>query len=208
MYQTAISAASASLRIAHKNVEFRKKAKFAMTKAFSTVGEIEFAKLAGQGDESLVSFGEEQMAPEEILGALLKGAHEIEEGNFKLKENLPNDFIESNSIKHQYVDGKGRGLVACRDILPHKLLMIDRAISFNLKNEIFLLNFSEKEADWDEDSKLCSILLNLAKHDGLLVQKLLLLENRRLAIDQSSDEQLLPLIENLQGYILFLFYNM
>jgi len=201
MYQTAISAASASMRIACVNVGFRKKAKFAMTKAFSMVGEFEFAKFSGKGDKTLVKFGEEPMALGELCNAIFIGANEAEKGNFELKENLPNDFIQRNAIEHRYVDGKGRGLVAARDILPNELLMIDRSIHYESNNEMLLLNYSKKEVDVNGKLELCSDLLNIAKHDGLLVKKLLLLEHRRAVIDQNSDEQL-PLIDDLHwmGY--------
>jgi len=119
-----------------------------MAKAFSMVGEFEFAKLAGAGDNTLAT----PMTAEEALDAISTGLAGIE-----MKDNLPYDFIDSNAIKQQYVDGKGRGLIAAKDICKDKLLIIDRSIKFqwellkkNFQTSLLVRNFVA----------ICSIQLN------------------------------------------------
>jgi len=134
------------------------------------LGEFELAKFAGEGDKSLAVFGKE----------------------------LINSFIERNAIKHQYVAGKGRSLVAAGDIQQNKLLIIDQPLNYK---------FTKEECSSTALFKLAYKLIHRAKQDGLLAKKLLLLEYSRATIHKDSDEHDLPLIDDLHwmGYRSFSF---
>ena len=219
MFQTAISAANTSLRIAAgcsdaAIVLTKKKAVFAMTKAFSMLGELELAELASLGDETLEDFWSDSRKPIRVLFRILECLPQFEDVGWDKtysigvedkggKNDLPIDYVALDALRHVYVPGKGRGLVACRDIHAQEVLVIDRMVLKCTKGDMnedkgFVLSMNTKTRliEPEQRAKLISRLLRLVKHNGLLAKKLLLMEWRK--HHRIFKDKPLPLVEDLQ----------
>ena len=144
--------------------------------------------------ESLPEYGDLGWQNSYDFGKILKG------------KNIPIDYIAPNTISHQYVPGKGRGMIATRDIFPQEVLIIDHMIygHESLENMtegiVYGENTSTHLVEPGNKMKLISKFLKLLKFDGLLVKKLLLLESRSYFELESNNK--LPLIQDLEwmGY--------
>ena len=208
MFQSAISAANASLRIAKTDLT-RKKAVFAMAKAFSMLGELEFSKLSSKGDTSLEDFWSDDRKPIQVLFKILECLPQFDDLGWTKTysigvkgNNLPIDYIAPDAMVHKYVFGKGRGLVANRDIYQQEVLIVDRMIKsikgedYNEKGFVFAMNTKTRIIETEQQAKLISKFLGLVKHNGLLAKKLLQLESRK--HHMIFDDNQLPLIDNLE----------
>ena len=208
MFQTAISAANASLRIA-KTDSMKKKAVFAMTKAFSMLGELKFSKLSSKGDTSLEDFWSDARKPIQVLFKILECLPQFEDLGWEKTysigvegNNLPIDYIAPDAMTHEYVFGKGRGLVASRDIYPQEVLIIDRMIKsmkgeeYEEKGFILAMNSKTRKIEPEQRAKLISKFLVLVRHNGLLAKKLLQLEWRKHNLIFQREQ--LPLVDDLR----------
>ena len=208
MFQSAISAANASLRIA-KTDSTKKKAVFAITKAFSMLGELEFSELSSRGDVSLEDFWSDDRKPIRVLFKILECLPQFDDLGWTKTysigvngNNLPIDYIAPDAMVHKYVFGRGRGLVANRDIYQQEVLIVDRMIKC-IKGEeykengfVFAMNTKTRIIETEQQAKLISKFLVLVKHNGLLAKKLLQLESRKHHMLFNGNQ--LPLIDNLQ----------
>ena len=199
VYQSAISAASACLRITIGNETIQRKACYSMTNSFSRIGEKQMAELIGQSYPDLCKkFYEGEKNPADICLELLQkriqhaSTLSIDCKTERFKETysitkdvqVPGDFVHPNTIKHAYVTGKGRGVIAQRFIKCGELILIDHPIqsptSKILDNCVSLdrdINSSISAITSQIDLK--KTILALIRYDGLLAKKLSLLETKK-----------------------------
>eukprot|EP00111_Clytia_hemisphaerica_P003629 TCONS_00010354-protein len=207
MFQTAISASNACLRIAKNGSEAYKKARYAITQSFSMLGELELSEIAGKGGgKSLEEFWNIEKTPERISVELLPKiimADSLDQMNhllLKEEENIDIDYIAKDLLRNVYIDGKGRGLVATSKIKAGTLLVVDHMIYSNFKFDRMEFTQSHevgKKVNFADRNSLISKLLNLFQYDGLLGRKFQMLYHQRYL---ESDHHSLPLIEDLPGF--------
>eukprot|EP00111_Clytia_hemisphaerica_P006070 TCONS_00017591-protein len=190
MFQSSISAANVTLRIA-KNSALKQKATFAMTKAFSMLGELDMAELSGRGDESLEDFWNESRKPMQMLLNILECLPQFANIGWKPTytvglegKNLPIDYCVSEAMEHGFIPGRGRGLIARRDIFEHEVLIVDRMICSKRGDHgaedgvVFSMNTKTHVVEYQQKRKLVTKILELSKYDGSFAKKLLCLENQ------------------------------
>lgn len=108
------------------------------------------------------------------------------------------DFTKQEKMEHVYIRGKGRGILALRDIKEGEVLLIDHPVvgkgtdPCETKTFRRAFNFNRNVAISDGELKLTTALLSLVKHDGLLMKKLLCLEHNP---NVSSHTSSLPLVD-------------
>lgn len=222
IYQTSISAASASLRISKM---YQKKARYNITKAFSMLGELQLAMISANNDLSLAYFWDGNRHPEIIARHLIKErfqdcrAQGIDESSIVDKwdkindvtknSEIPGDFLQPNTIEHCYIECKGRGLKAKREIQQDEIILIDHPIcspfvkgptsSSEAVDEIasFYLDDSKKISLSKSTLSLEKHILSLIVFDGLLAKKILLLETKKFEfITEVTEESTeLPLVD-------------
>ncbi|XP_065062307.1 uncharacterized protein LOC135689112 [Rhopilema esculentum] len=196
MYQTAISAASACFQLA-TDEKHRKQARFAMTKAFSSLGELELARLAAMGDLSLLNLYDGRNNSYRVVANALNKSFpktlEAAEANSNVK--VPSDYLCPDTMEHCYISGKGRGLRAKRGILKGELLVVDHPIVSQKNKSSFdvSIDTSRDIAASSSQRNLENKLIRLVKYNGLLAKKILLLDRKR---DGSKADDL-PLISDL-----------
>ena len=196
MYQTAISAASACFQLA-TDEKHRKQARFAMTQAFSMLGEIELARLAAMGDRSLLNLYDGRNDSYRVVANALNKSFptllEAAEANSNVK--VPSDYLCPDIMEHCYISGKGRGLRAKRGIFKGEVLVVDHPIVSQTNKSSFGLFFDTSREIVHSSSQrdLGNTLIRLVKYNGLLAKKLLLLDRKR---DGSKADDL-PLISDL-----------
>ncbi|XP_065062258.1 uncharacterized protein LOC135689070 [Rhopilema esculentum] len=195
MYQTAISAASACFQLA-TDKKHRKQARFAMTKAFSSLGEIELARLAAMGDLSLLNlYDGRNNSYRVVANALNKSCPITLEANRNVK--VPSDYLCPDTMEHCYISGKGRGLRAKRGIFKGELLVVDHPIvsqGTKSSSSAIFVDESRQQCYFASEINLESKLVSLVKYNGLLAKKLLLLDRKR---DGTKADDL-PLISDLE----------
>jgi len=198
MYQTAIAVANASLRIA-KSSSKKELARFVLTKAFSMVGEFTFAKICGYNDESLKEFWEGNEKPINFADKLTLKLLEMQD-SFKVREVLKNeniqiDYLAPRTIRHDHITGKGRALIATRDISNGELLLVDHMIYIQSSSGE---SASALDFKIDDSNELSERLMKLTRYDGLLARKFLLLETKK-KIPATADQRL-PLVTDLEWF--------
>jgi len=199
MYHTAIAVSNASLRIA-KNSALKKKARFAMTKAFSMFGEIGFAKISGDSDESLKEFWDDTKKPINVIDKITLNLLGIQDslkiGEVLKGENIPIDYLAPDTIRQEYIAGRGRGLIATRDITNGEVLLVDHMIYIQSspgERTSFVSGFKS-----DSSNLLFEKFMTLTRYDGLLASKFLLLETRNKVL--ASTDKMLPLVTDVQWF--------
>ena len=184
--QTAVAAASACLRIT-ADLKHMQKAHYSLAKAFSMMGEIKLSKLSANSEISLSSFWEDKSDPRTVAIELMKKFTEVSkqrsalDGIMSIKDEVvPTDFLNANAMQHVFITGKGRGLVAARDIRHSELLLVDHPVINDTKNPSISItsNATTKIITEKDESGLIRKILSLIEYDGLLGKKLLLLDTR------------------------------
>ena len=209
IFQTGIAAAAACLRIT-TNEKITSKARYLMAKAFSLLGQFHFSKLAASGELSCRTVWEnvedaKTHAVKFAQNYFVYGKSFSEILNEFAGVEICGDYVNSQLLEHRYIEGKGRGLIALRNIKPGELILVDHPISIgdftvNGKNEqihsqsIQLTTMHAKNRSVKKKShyQLLSKILQLISLDGILARKLSLLEYRGKI--NPSDEKI-PLID-------------
>ena len=209
IFQTGIAAAAACLRIT-TDEEITSKARYRMAKAFSLLGQFHFSKLAASGKLSGRTFWENMEDPKTHA---VKFAQNYLVYGKSFSENLKEfagveicgDYVNSQLLEHRYIEGKGRGLIAQRNIKPGELILVDHPISIggftvNGENEQIhsqsfqLTTMHDKNRSIKSKSHyhLLSKILQLISWDGILARKLSLLEYRGKI---NPNDEKIPLID-------------
>ena len=209
IFQTGIAAAAACLRIT-TDEEITSKARYRMAKAFSLLGQFHFSKLAASGKLSCRTFWENV---EDAKTHAVKFAQNYLVYGKSFSENLKEfasveicgDYVNSQLLEHRYIEGKGRGLIAQRNIKPGELILVDHPISIggftvNGENEQIhsqsfqLTTMHDKNRSIKSKSHyhLLSKILQLISWDGILARKLSLLEYRGKI---NPNDEKIPLID-------------
>lgn len=105
-----------------------------MAKAFSLLGQFHFSKLAASGKLSGRTFWENMEDPKTHA---VKFAQNYLVYGKSFSENLKEfagveicgDYVNSQLLEHRYIEGKGRGLIARRNIKAGELILVDHPIS-------------------------------------------------------------------------------
>ena len=96
------------------------------------------------------------------------------------EETYSGDFTKMNSLKHVFVPGKGRGIIATKNIKQNELVLVDHPIqvmgSGDYMQIVLNINAKTKKMDTKSSLDLVSKLHALIKYDGLLARKLLSLD--------------------------------
>ena len=196
IFQTAISAAATCLRIT-SDKKITSKARYCMAKAFSMLGEFHFSKLAAAGEISCRTFWQNvEDAKTQALNLRNKFQCNrsidqetvVEDLIESASVEIRGDYINSRLVEHRYIEGKGRGVVAMKDIKKGKLILVDHPVSVG---GITSINENECEMWRDHDIhaknrkirgeqfyQLVSKILQIVNFDRVLAKKLTLLEYR------------------------------
>ena len=211
LFHTAIAAAATCLRITRRDdYERKQKAYHNMCKAFIMSNQIELYKhCSSQLDNSLeldrlldTINNREDIFRNTILQCLKVYPASITKTIETCSKSncLVSDFILADALEHTFVEGKGRGILATRNIKSGELILVDHPIACRGINPLDTnahacsRNFKTRLEHNSGHVNLIAKLLNLVKHDAILTKKLMCLESR------SNGE--IPLVRDLSlfGY--------
>ena len=205
MFQTAISACSACLRISEGN-ERKQKAYYCMAKSFLMLRKPKLYKFVSSYLQSCVELDKLLYIINNCENIFHNTLSKCDpEDGFTISQivefysksyDLVSDFLQPETIEHVYIEGKGRGIKATRDIKKGELLLVDHPIVCEgvdineTKTFTRSFNFNTRLAYGVGDVNLATKLLTLVNYDGILAKKLLCLETRETGSGES-----LPLLD-------------
>ena len=209
IFQTAIASAAACLRIT-VDKKVAAKSRYCMAKAFSLIGEFQFSKLSSVGEASCDRFwrniqkakSHAKMIHEYYLRDYLMSGESPTETLKKFSNvEIAGDYVNTDLLHHSYVPGKGRGLLAQKNIKEGELILVDHPVSLktsDAKNKMELLqsqtvirNHEKRYINTGYHYELASMILNIINFDRILAKKLLVLESR---VDRIDTNEEIPLI--------------
>merc|ERR1719186_1368773 len=125
LFHTAISAASACLQMSTQG-QVRGKAHYSMAKALALLGEKTLSKLSMDCDPSIDIFWRNES---EKMWDFIRAPTGNEAPGPNCQKPETWGFAKTDAIEHVYIEGRGRGIRARKDIGTKELLMVDHQIS-------------------------------------------------------------------------------